>query len=117
MARPNKAADKRRCERFELRLTINEAHELVTRAINAKMSISDYIRKSALGDHALEQQATPDHALMLQAVEELNRINTVLGQIVRSGRFTQDGQQLEQLAEALDTIKTLSGQLIKKISL
>jgi hypothetical protein len=116
MPRPHKADDLRRTERFELRLSINEAHELVTRALNAGISTADYIRKSTLGDHAYMQQATPDQAAMINTVTELTRIGNVLSQIVRSGKYASSPEQVELLTETLLAVKTLSGHLIKKLS-
>lgn len=115
MARPNKAADRRRSERFEVRLTIDEAHELVTRAINTGLSTSDYIRKMALGDHALEQQATPDRAALINAVSELDCIGQLLLRVIRSGRYADMISQMAALNATLDRIKTISGTLIKSL--
>lgn len=116
MPRQNKAADRRRSERFELRLTIDEAHELVTRSINANMSTSDFLRKSALGPSAYMQKAPPDKAALIVELNDLNKIGIALGQIVRSGKYANSTDQAQLLTEALTNIKTLSGHLIKKLS-
>ncbi|THU41867.1 hypothetical protein FAM09_07140 [Niastella caeni] len=116
MPRQNKAADRRRSERFELRLTIDEAHELVTRSINANMTTSDFLRKSALGSDAYILKAPPDKAALITELNDLNKIGMVLGQIVRSGKYANVTEQTQLLTDALTNIKTLSGHLIKKLS-
>jgi hypothetical protein len=116
MPRNNKAADRRRTERFELRLTIDEAHTLITRSIAANMTTSDFIRKSALGANAYMQKAPPDRAALIAEMDELTKIGIVLGQIVRSGKYASVTEQTQLLTDALTNIKTLSGHLIKKLS-
>lgn len=116
MPRQHKTADRRRCERFEIRLTIDEAHELVTRAINAGMSTSDFIRTSTLGTDAYIQTATPDRAALIGQLDELTKIGTALSQIVRSGKYANATDQAQLLTDTLTNIKTLSGHLIKKLS-
>jgi hypothetical protein len=116
MPRPHKAADLRRTERFEFRLTVDETHELVTRAINAGMSTSDFVRKSALGADAYMQKATPEQATMINAVTELTRIDNILSQIVRSGKYASSPEQVAFLTDTLLAVKTLSGHLIKTLS-
>ncbi|OQP67244.1 hypothetical protein A3860_02470 [Niastella vici] len=116
MPRSYKAADKRRSQRFELRLTIEEAHEIVSRAISAGISVADFIRKSALGDSAYMQTAAPDKAALIMELNNLNKIGNVLDQIVSSGKFVNNPDQMELLTDTLTGIKNLSGHLIKKLS-
>ena len=116
MPRQNKAADRRRSERFEMRLTKEEAHMLVMRSIAANMTTSDFIRKSALGSDAYMQKAPPDKAALIVELNDLNKIGMVISQIVRSGKYADATDQTQLLTDALANIKTLSGHLIKKLS-
>jgi hypothetical protein len=116
MPRQYKAAERRRTERFEIRLTIDEAHELVTRSVTAGMSTSDFVRKSALGSDAYMIKASPDRAALIAGLDDLNTTGTVLGQIVRSGKYASSPEQTKLLTEALTNIKTLSDHLIKKLA-
>lgn len=117
MPRQYKAADKQRSERIEVRLTIDEAHEIITRAINAKVSLSDFLRKSALGSEAYMQKASPDKAALIAELENLNKTGATLGQIVRSGKYANSPEQTELLTQTLQNIKTLSSHLINKLAL
>jgi hypothetical protein len=116
MPRHNKAADRRRSERIEIRLTVDEAHELATRSIAANMTTSDFVRKSALGADAYMQKAPPDKAALIFELNDLNKIGMVLSQIARSGKYGSAIDQAQLLTDALTNIKTLSGHLIKKLS-
>lgn len=116
MPRHNKAADRRRGQRIEFRVSVDEAHELITRAINAGLSLSDFIRKSTLGDDAYMQQAPPDKAALITELNTLNTIGNVLIQIACTGTYANNPGQAELLTETLASIKTLSGHLIQKLS-
>jgi hypothetical protein len=116
MPRQNKAADRRRSERFEMRLTKEEAHLLVMRSIAANMTTSDFIRRSALGSDAYMVKAEPDRAALILQIDELNKIGMVISQIVRSGKYANATEQTQLMTDVLTNIKTLSGHLIKKLS-
>ena len=116
MPRQYKAADRRRTERFELRLTTEEAHTLVMRSVKARMSIADFVRRSALGPDAYMQKASPEQAALISGLNDLNRIGAALGHIVRSGKYASSPEQTQVLTQALADIKTLSAHLIKNLS-
>jgi hypothetical protein len=115
MGRQFKPSQFRRTERIELRLSKAEAHEVFTRSIKAGLSVSDFIRKSALGADAFMVRAEPERATLINQLNELHNIGQALGQLVRSGIYNTNPDKAALLAETLLEIKTLSAHLIKKL--
>ena len=81
MARPAKAADDKRDQRFNLRFTLAELEHVRAQAHTAGLDPSEYLRRRALGHVVAPSPARQvDPAL----VSELNRIGVNVNQLARA---------------------------------
>ena len=80
MARPTLAPEERRTEQVKIRLTLGEAEFLREQADIAGMSLSELVRRRALG---LPVQPTPSR-IDGRLLAELNRIGVNVNQLARS---------------------------------
>jgi hypothetical protein len=116
MGRQLKPVHCRRSERIEIRLTKEESQKIFMRSIMANMTTSDYIRKLVLGTEAYMEKASPDQAMLIDHLNDLNKIGHTLYQISRSGIYGASPEKSALLSNTLQEIKTLSAELIKKIN-
>ena len=80
MARPTKAENEKRTERYNLRLTLAEREWLASQARAAGLSEIDYVRRRILGQTATSRQTVTDPAL----IAELNAIGHNVNQLARA---------------------------------
>ena len=121
MPRPQKNITERRTKRVEIRLT--EAEEKVLSALSSEcgLSVSDHIRKVALGSKPRVQMATPERAAFIKGLADLGKLGSNVNQIARglnsdlaaSQRVTVSGQLI---SGTLFGILTLSKNLLKHLA-
>ncbi|MCA8890894.1 MAG: plasmid mobilization relaxosome protein MobC [Hyphomonas sp.] len=89
MARPTKAENEKRTERYNLRLTLAEREWLASQARAAGLSEIDYVRRRILGQPVANRRTVTDPAL----IAELNAIGHNVNQLARA---THTGRQFQQ---------------------
>lgn len=98
--RPRKAADERRDVALpSVRVTAAEAAHVEEQAAAAGLSVSDYIRRRALGGRIAARKSAADDA----ALRELNRVGVNLAQIVK--RLNMTGDVAEDAGEVLAEVR------------
>jgi hypothetical protein len=110
MARPQKQKDEKRLERFNLRLTFEEAEGLRERAAIAGLLPHEYARRRVIGHVIVPPPRKADAALLV----ELNRIGINVNQLARAMNTDREFRsRWEDLAAALeaaiDKVATLYG--------
>lgn len=101
MARPKKAPDEKRSEQLPpLRVTAAERVFIEEQAAIAGLdSVSDFIRRRALGRRVEPARSAADDALLV----ELNRVGVNLNQIARA--LNSDRPERAELSDALATLQ------------
>lgn len=100
--RPKKPEEERRSLTHGLRLSPQEKEELEARADRAGLSLSEYLRRRALGKKIKTQ-------IEGKALKELNRIGVNLNQIARAANR---GNLVDQQArEAIKELRALMDQI------
>lgn len=89
MARPKKATEDKRTERYNLRLTLAEREQLASQARAAGLSEIEFVRRRILGQPIPQRRIVSDPAL----VAELNAIGNNVNQLARA---THTGRQFQQ---------------------
>jgi hypothetical protein len=117
MPRPKKSSTDRRNKRIEIRLTGGEESMLACAAADAGLTVSDDIRKLALGIKPIRQMATPERAALIKGLAELGKVGSNINQIAKAlNTEIAKGQKPvvgERISESLIAIQTLSTHLIK----
>lgn len=101
--RPKKAPEERRSLTHGLRLSPREKEELEQRAEKAGLSLSEYLRKRALGKPVKTKVDG-------KALKEMNRIGVNLNQLARAanrGDVLIGGQVREAIRELRDLIEKI----------
>lgn len=105
--RPRKAEDERRDVALPpIRVTAAEAAHVEDKAAAAGLSLSDYIRRRALGGRIVARQTATDD----RAIFELNRVGVNLAQIVKRLNMTGDVAEdaRDVLAEVRRTVEKVA---------
>ena len=121
MPRPQKTILERRSKRIEIRLNEAEEWALNTLASDGGLSVSDLIRKAALGSRPMAKKATPERAAFIKGLAELGKIGSNVNQIAKAlntdlaagQRATVSG---ELITATLYAIQTLSENLLKHLT-
>lgn len=121
MARPQKDITQRRIRRIEIRLTQHEERLLLERSQERGLTLSDFLRSTALDVKPRIIQATPERAALIRGLAELAKIGSNLNQIARAmNRQHAAGNPIsvptEVITHALYGVETLSSHLIEKLS-
>lgn len=121
MPRPQKSIADRRTKRVELRLTEAEENALTALAVDAGLSISDIIRKAALGSKPRIQMATPERAAFIKGLAALGKVGSNVNQIAKALNTDLASRQKstvsgELISSTLYAIQTLSKNLIKHLT-
>ncbi|WP_103028285.1 plasmid mobilization protein [Salinibacter altiplanensis] len=104
--RPKKPEEERRSLTHGLRLSPNEKEELEARADRAGLSLSEYLRRKALGKPVKTKVDG-------KALKELNRIGVNLNQLARAanrGDILIGGQVREAIEELRSLIEEIDSQ-------
>lgn len=121
MPRPQKSNYYRRTKRVEIRLTEAEEKALMELAASCGLSVSDHIRKAALGSKPRVRKATPERAAFIKGLAELGKIGSNVNQIAKAlntdlaarQRATVSGDLINA---SLYALQTLSKNLIKHLT-
>lgn len=121
MPRPQKNHSDRRTRRVEIRLTSAEEKSLAAHASDDGLTVSDFIRKAALGSKPRIQQANPERAVLIRLLAELGKVGSNVNQIAKAlNTDLAKGQKAtvpgEVIASALQVVQTLSAHLIKTLT-
>jgi Bacterial mobilisation protein (MobC) len=121
MARPLKDKTDRRTKRVEIRLTEAEEKTLSGLAESVGLTVSDHVRKLALGCKPTRQMATPERQALIKGLAELGKIGSNVNQIAKAlNTSLATGQnptvQGGLIAEAQNAIQSLSTHLIKQLT-
>lgn len=121
MPRPQKNINNRRTKRVEIRLTETEEKALLELAVECGLSISDHIRKAALGAKPRVQKATPERAAFIKGLAELGKIGSNVNQIAKALNTELAARQKATVSgdlinASLYAIQTLSKNLIKHLT-
>lgn len=121
MPRPYKTITERRTKRVEVRLTEAEERDLISLASDGGLSVSDMIRKMALGSRPINKKATPERAAFIKGLAELGKIGSNLNQIAKAlNSDVSAGRQVSlgtcMIATAITSIASLSTNLIKHLT-
>lgn len=108
MARPQKSETDKRTERLpHVRCTKGEKATIASKAAQAGMSVSDYIRKMAIEGEVVVRESQTDFAL----VDQLRRIGVNINQI------TQRLHQTEKLPPDLSNVWRRLNNLLDRVIL
>ncbi|AEV99697.1 hypothetical protein A4D02_35455 [Niastella koreensis] len=121
MPRPRKHHTDRRTKRVELRLTEAEEAALVRQAADDGLSVSDFIRKAALGKKPVVRKATPERAAFIKGLAELGKIGSNVNQIAKAlntdlAAHQQISVPSELMTATLYALQTLSKNLLKHLT-
>ena len=121
MPRPIKSITDRRTKRVEIRLTAAEENVLEGLAVDAGLSVSDHIRKAALGSKPRIQMATPERAAFIKGLAELGKVGSNVNQIAKALNTDIVTKQNISVSGAaisatLYAIQTLSQNLLKHLT-
>ena len=121
MPRPQKSIADRRTKRVELRLTEAEEIALTALAVDAGLSVSDLIRKAALGIKPRVQMATPERAAFIKGLAALGKVGGNVNQIAKALNTDLATRQKstvsgELITTTLYAIQTLSKNLFKHLT-
>jgi hypothetical protein len=121
MSRPQKNILYRRTKRVELRLTDAEEKALIGLAEDAGLSVSDFIRKAALGSKPRVYMATPERASFIKGLAELGKIGSNVNQIAKALNTDLATRQRasvsgELISATLYGIQSLSKNLLKHLT-
>lgn len=103
--RPVKQPDEKRCLQINLRVTIAEHDDIAAESAKANLSVSDFIRRSALNQRVIVPKSVADAAL----IREINAIGNNVNQISRAANRGQDERDYwraigDKIAQALDEV-------------
>ena len=117
MPRPQKNLSERRTKRAEIRLTEAEEITLVGLASDSGLSLSDLIRKVALGSKPRIQMANPERAAFIKGLAELGKIGSNVNQIAKALNTELAARQQtsvsgEKISVTLTAIQALSQNLL-----
>lgn len=103
--RPVKQPDEKRCLQINVRLTIAEHDDIAAEAAKANLSVSDYIRRTALNHRVIVPKSLADAAL----IREINAIGNNVNQISRAANRGQDERDYwraigDKIAQTLDEV-------------
>lgn len=121
MPRPQKHMTTRRTKRVEIRLTEAEETALAGLAADHGLSISDLIRKAALGAAPLRQKATPERAAFIKGLASLGTVGNNVNQIAKALNTDLAAKQQasvsgELISGTLYALQTLSRNLLKHLT-
>lgn len=121
MVRPKKDFTQRRSSRVEVRLTIEEEQVLLDLSQERGMTLSDFLRSTALGVKPRILRANPERAALIRALAELGKIGSNVNQIARAmNRQLAAGHPVNLpesvITHLLNNLKALSNHLIQKLS-
>jgi hypothetical protein len=121
MPRPKKTISERRTKRVEVRLTEAEEKALATLASDGGLSISDLIRKVALGSRPMARKASPERAAFIRGLAELGKVGSNVNQIAKVMNSDLAAHQRvsvsgDLIMATLYAIQTLSKNLIKHLT-
>ncbi|MCS3612959.1 plasmid mobilization protein [Salinibacter ruber] len=102
--RPPKPPEERRTENHGLRLSPKEKKNLRRRAEEAGLSMSEYLRRSALGGEPVRSDAKK------KAVRQLSAAGNALNRLVEAAREEKIGS-VEGLEETLEAIREAIARL------
>lgn len=94
MGRPLKPDDKRRKNLLRVRVTDQEKSRIEQLAADAGLTPSDYLRGSVLHTKPARNVPTPDRALLLKVLAELNKLGSNHNQIARALNRRQGSEDL-----------------------
>lgn len=121
MPRPQKTIPERRTKRVEIRLNEAEEKALSDLASDGGLSISDLIRKAALGSKPMAKKATPERAAFIKGLAELGKVGSNVNQIAKAlNTDLAAGQRAtvssELITATLYSIHSLSVYLLKHLT-
>lgn len=121
MPRPQKNISERRTKRAEIRLTEAEEITLIGLASDSGLSLSDLIRKVALGSKPRIQMANPERAALIKGLAELGKIGSNVNQIAKALNTDLATRQKatvsgEAISNTLFAIQTLSSNLLTHLT-
>jgi len=94
MARPQKSDADKRTHYVKMRVTETEKSHIQQQAQDAALTPSDFLRGMALRAKPGRKVPTPDRAMLLKLMAELNMIGSNLNQIARALNRRQDSPDL-----------------------
>ena len=110
MARPKKAPDDALTERLRLRVSLDEKQRIEAKAAEAKLSVSEYVRRASLGAKISTAPRDLSATRMdAETLAELNRWGVNLNQIAKHMNRGGDSpaaldQVLFQLYQLIETV-------------
>lgn len=121
MSRPQKSILYRRTKRVELRLTEAEEKALIGLAEDAGLSVSEFIRKAALGSKPRTVKACPERASFIKGLAELGKIGSNVNQIAKALNTELATRQpysvsKELISATLYGLHSLSKNLLKHLT-
>jgi uncharacterized protein (DUF1778 family) len=121
MPRPLKTITERRCKRLEIRLTDAEEQLLKAIAADGGLSISEHIRKVALGSKPRVVKASPERAAFIQGLAALGKMGSNVNQIAKAlntdlAAHLRPSVSPELIQSTLFSLQTLSRNLLKHLS-
>ncbi len=106
---------------MELRLTPEEEQILLSRATERGLSMSDFLRSTALASRPRTTRANPERAALIRGLAELGKLGSNVNQIARAINRQQAaddrmGVAPELIENTLHGVQTLSAHLLKHLS-
>ncbi len=113
MERPIQDGADNRTLVVRLRVNVTEKKKLERMAIEAGLSLSDWIRSQAIDVTPIFRKPSPDREVLLRLLSELGKIGSNINQISRHMNRKQENftVPLEVIAYALEGLKTLTTHL------
>jgi transposase len=121
MPRPAKHITQRRTQRVEVRLTSFEEKSLQELAEEAGLSLSDFIRREALGSKPRLQKADPDRAIFIKSLAELGKIGSNVNQLAKAintdlAKGVKASVPGDAITAAMASVQSLSAHLINTLA-
>ena len=115
MARQAKPDDIRRAIIIRVRATMAEKKQLETRAAEAGLNVSDWIRTKAIGVEPLLRKPNPDREILLRYLAGYGKIGSNLNQISRQLNRKQETEEFEIpiriVLQAIEEVRAITKQL------
>lgn len=115
---PNSGGDGRRAS-IRVRVTVAEKDALEQAAMQAGLTLSDWVRSKAIGSKPVFRKPTPERELMLRFLSEFGKTGSNLNQIARHMNRKQNSPEfvipLELVTYAVNELRALADQLRKQL--
>jgi hypothetical protein len=115
MKRHYGTGDEKRTVMLRLRVSNHEKERLQELSKNAGLSLSDWIRKEAIGSKPVLRKPTPYRETLLRLLGSLNKQGSLLNQVARQLNRKQDSDEfevpIETINDLLEKLKALTTEI------